>query len=85
MRLHAEQVEAWIDGVLRQPGPAPTWPGSGSGRSAAQYGWSLWGSIQAASSPLDFDFHAWGMERFEKAAATFRGPDFAALLEDVAA
>jgi hypothetical protein len=33
---------------------------------------------------MDFDFHSWGMERYEKAAATFRGPDFATLLEDVA-
>ncbi len=32
---------------------------------------------------MDFDFHSWGMERYEKAAATFRGPDFVTLLEDV--
>ena len=38
----------------------------GALRSA--YGWALWGFIQAASSPLDFDFHGWGMHRFEKAA-----------------
>ena len=48
------------------------------------YGWSLWGFIQAATSPIDFDFHGWGMERFEKAEATFRGPDLDSLLEDVA-
>ncbi|WP_341927407.1 LPS biosynthesis choline kinase [Nocardioides psychrotolerans] len=48
------------------------------------YGWSLWGFIQAAASPLDFDFYAWGLERFEKAAAVFRGPDLAGLLEEVA-
>ena len=28
----------------------------------------LWGFIQAATSPIDYDFHGWGMERFEKAA-----------------
>ena len=32
---------------------------------------------------MDFDFHSWGMERFEKAEATFRGPDLPELLEDV--
>jgi thiamine kinase-like enzyme len=53
------------------------------GALCSAYGWSLWGFIQAASSPLDFDFDAWGVERYEKAAATFRGPDFAALLEAV--
>jgi thiamine kinase-like enzyme len=50
----------------------------------SQYGWSLWGFIQAATSPMDFDFHGWGMERFDKAEATFRGPDFERLLAEVA-
>ena len=50
----------------------------------SEYGWSLWGFIQAAASPIDYDFHGWGMERFEKAVATFRGPSFTSLLEDVA-
>jgi len=50
----------------------------------SEYGWSLWGFIQAATSPMDFDFHAWGMERFDKAEATFRGPDLGGLLSDVA-
>jgi len=49
----------------------------------SQYGWSLWGFIQAATSPIDYDFHAWGMHRFEKAEATFRGPDLEGLLRDV--
>ncbi|MDI6908295.1 choline kinase family protein [Nocardioides sp.] len=47
------------------------------------YGWSLWGFIQEAVSPIAFDFHAWGMERYEKAVATFRGPDLAGLLAEV--
>ncbi|MDX6374598.1 MAG: hypothetical protein QOD98_3586 [Nocardioidaceae bacterium] len=50
----------------------------------SQYGWSLWGFIQAATSPMDFDFHGWGMERFDKAEATFRGPEFRRLLAEVA-
>jgi thiamine kinase-like enzyme len=50
----------------------------------SEYGWSLWGFIQAAASPLDFDFHGWGRERFEKAEATFRGPELTGLLSDVA-
>ena len=51
----------------------------------SEYGWSLWGFIQEAASPIDYDFHAWGMERYEKAVATFRGPDLAALLAEVGA
>jgi thiamine kinase-like enzyme len=50
----------------------------------SEYGWSLWGFIQARSSALDFDFHAWGMHRFEKAARTFTSPDLARLLSQVA-
>jgi thiamine kinase-like enzyme len=50
---------------------------------AARYGWTLWGAIQAAVSPIDFDFWAWGAERYEAAAAAFTGPDFGRLLDDV--
>jgi thiamine kinase-like enzyme len=49
----------------------------------SEYGWALWGFIQAATSPMDFDFHGWGMERFDKAEATFRGPDLRRLLDEV--
>ncbi len=50
----------------------------------SEYGWSLWGFIQAATSPLDFDFHSWGMERFEKAARRFTSEGFEGLLDRVA-
>jgi thiamine kinase-like enzyme len=49
---------------------------------AGKYGWTLWGAIQHAASPLDFDFWAWAMERFEGAAAGFTAGDFTTLLED---
>jgi thiamine kinase-like enzyme len=49
------------------------------------YGWALWGCIQNGSSPLDFDFWGWGMERYESAVAEFKGPDFTRLLDDVQA
>ncbi|WP_029113915.1 choline kinase family protein [Mycobacterium sp. URHB0044] len=52
---------------------------------AGMYGWALWGCIQSGSSPLDFDFWGWGMERYEGAVAEFKGPDFSSLLDDVAA
>jgi len=78
-----EQVEAWAGAYFGTPSRADV-ARVRLGSLCSAYGWSLWGFIQAASSPLDFDFHAWGMERYEKAAATFRGPDFTRLLEDVA-
>jgi len=47
-----------------------------------KYGWTLWGAIQHATSPLDFDFWAWAMERFEGAARGFTSRDFGQLLDD---
>lgn len=49
---------------------------------AGKYGWTLWGAIQAAVSPIDFDFWSWGMERFDGAVAGFRAPGFGRLLEE---
>ena len=50
---------------------------------AGKYGWTLWGAIQQASSPIQFDFWAWAMERFESAAAGLTSPRFTQLLDDV--
>ncbi len=49
----------------------------------SQYGWSLWGAIQASASTLDFDFESWGRERLDKAVRTFDSPRLGQLLEDV--
>ena len=50
----------------------------------SRYGWSLWGFIQAATNEDDFDFHGWGQERFDKAVADFRNPQFEAWLKAAA-
>lgn len=52
---------------------------------AGKYGWALWGCIQNASSPLDFDFWDWAMTRYESAVADFEGPDLAGLIADAQA
>ena len=49
----------------------------------SQYGWALWGAIQAGASSIEFDFESWGRERFEKAARTFTSPELDRLLEEV--
>jgi thiamine kinase-like enzyme len=46
----------------------------------SQYGWTLWAVIQDGSSPLDFDFWSWGMEKYDRAVAAFDGPDLEHLL-----
>jgi thiamine kinase-like enzyme len=48
-----------------------------------RYGWTLWGAIQNAVSPIDFDFWSWSMERFEGAAAGFTSAGFGDLIEEV--
>jgi thiamine kinase-like enzyme len=77
-----EQVDAWCEAYFGDPTPADR-ARVRVQALCSQYGWSLWGFIQEATSPIDFDFHAWGMERYEKAAATFRGGTLPWLLERV--
>jgi thiamine kinase-like enzyme len=78
-----EMTEAWTEAYFGTPSRADL------ARVRLQalcssYGWSLWGFIQAAASPMDFDFWGWGLERFEKARAGFADPAFPRLLEEVA-
>ena len=49
---------------------------------AGKYGWTLWGAIQSAASPLDFDFWSWAMERFDGAAEGLTAAGFPALLDE---
>ncbi len=78
-----EQIDAWVAAYVGSPSRADR-ARVRLQALCSQYGWSLWGFIQAEAATLDFDFHAWGMERFEKAEATFRGPAFERLLDEVA-
>jgi len=78
-----EMTEAWTEAYFETPTSADL-ARVRLQALCSQYGWSLWGFIQAATSPIDFDFHGWGMERFDKAEATFRGPELSGLLSDVA-
>ena len=49
----------------------------------SKYGWTLWGSIQAGISELDFDFWSWAMEKYERAVEELDGPQLEQLLADV--
>jgi thiamine kinase-like enzyme len=46
----------------------------------SKYGWTLWASISASISPIDFDYWGWGMEKYERAVAEFDGPEFERLV-----
>jgi thiamine kinase-like enzyme len=52
--------------------------------TVSRYGWSLWGYIQAATSDQDYDFHAWGQERYDAAVEDFRSPELGRLLDTAA-
>jgi len=78
-----DQVDAWCEDYFGDPTPADR-ARVRVQALCSQYGWALWGFIQQAASPIDFDFRSWGMERYEKAAATFRGGGLPRLLELVA-
>jgi thiamine kinase-like enzyme len=38
-------------------------------------GWTLWAAIQAAISPIDYDFWGWAEERWTRAATALNGPN----------
>ena len=48
-----------------------------------KYGWTLWASIQSSVSDLDFDFWAWGMEKYELAQSEFTSKYFSQMLTQV--
>jgi thiamine kinase-like enzyme len=78
-----DMVDAWCEAYFGDPTPADR-ARVRVQALCSQYGWALWGFIQEATSPIDYDFHSFGMERYEKADATFRGGRLSALLEQVA-
>ena len=42
----------------------------------SKYGWMLWASIQQATSPIEFDYWSWGMEKYERAVQEFDSASF---------
>jgi thiamine kinase-like enzyme len=49
----------------------------------SKYGWTLWAAIQDAVSEVEFDFWAWGMEKYDRAVAEFDGPELSRLITEV--
>ena len=49
----------------------------------ARYGWTLWASIQASVSEIEFNFWDWGMEKYEVAMLDFASPQFNQALNQV--
>ena len=51
----------------------------------SRYAWTLWASIQAAVSPVEFDFASWAVQQYDRAAAGFDDAGFDSLLDRAAA
>ncbi len=80
--LPLDLLEPLVTAYWGQPDPAK-WARARLWALVSQYGWTLWASIQDSVSPLDFDFWEWGLEKFDRAVATFDGPELDGLLDAV--
>jgi thiamine kinase-like enzyme len=49
----------------------------------SHYGWTLWASIQASTSTIDFDFWTWGLAKYEQAEQLLADPGLDDLLREV--
>jgi thiamine kinase-like enzyme len=79
--LSLDQLEELVTHYYGRPRPSRVARARLQGLMS-QYGWTLWASISDATSGIDFDYWSWGMEKYERAVATFRGPDLNRLLDE---
>jgi thiamine kinase-like enzyme len=49
----------------------------------ANYGWTLWASIQASVSDVDFDFWSWGLEKYARARIEFQSAELDDLISTI--
>ena len=81
--LDDDALAALVTAYYKKPTRSKTARARLLGGLVGMYGWTLWGAIQHAASPLEYDFWGWAMERFESAAAGFTSRQYTTLLEDV--
>jgi thiamine kinase-like enzyme len=81
--LDGDALAALVTAYYQRPSRSKTARAWLLGGLVGMYGWTLWGAIQHAASPIEFDFWGWTMERYERAAAGLTARTFSTLLEDV--
>jgi thiamine kinase-like enzyme len=81
-RLSLDQLKELVTAYYGRPRPSKLARARLLG-AVGQWGWTLWGAIQHAVSPLDYDFWEWTLERWEIAQRELTGPDLPALLDAV--
>jgi thiamine kinase-like enzyme len=77
--LPPELLDVLVEAYFGRPRPAQVARARLLGLMS-KYGWTLWASIQDGSSPMEFDFWSWGMEKYDRAVAEFDSDEFDALL-----
>jgi len=80
--LDGDALAALVTAYYQRPSRSKTARAWLLGGLVGMYGWTLWGAIQHAASPIEFDFWGWTMERYERAAAGLTARTFTTLLED---
>jgi thiamine kinase-like enzyme len=80
--LPVDRLEHLVSSYFGGPSPVQTARARLFGLMA-KYGWTLWASIQDAVSDVDFEFWEWGMEKYTRACAEFRDPEFDRLISTV--
>jgi thiamine kinase-like enzyme len=81
--LDLDETRVLVDSYWRQPSVhrlarARAWS------LLARYGWTLWASIQAGASTIEFDFWEWGMAKYDSARAELLGPDYEDIVDGLA-
>jgi thiamine kinase-like enzyme len=72
--LEPDRLEHLVAAYFGRPSPVQT-ARARLFSVVAKYGWTLWASIQAAVSDVEFDFWQWGMEKYTRARKEFRGAE----------
>lgn len=78
-QLHIDQLATLVTAYFGRPVPQQV-ARARLFMAVALYAWTAWASIQAATSPLDFDFRTWGVQTYDRAVALLEGPELDALL-----
>lgn len=81
-RLDVDQLPALVTAYFGRPVPRQVARARLS-MAVALYAWTAWASIQAATSPRDFDFATWGTQTYDRAVPLLDGRELAALLSAV--
>jgi thiamine kinase-like enzyme len=80
--LDTDRLEHLVTAYFGRPAPVET-ARARLFALMANYGWTLWASIQDAVSEVDFDFWQWGMAKYVRAREEFRSPELEQLISTV--